>query len=189
MGTKPFSSKLRHGSRKMLFLVEQFEKVHPDASSPVDPDAVATWALKAGMYKVPPLDPQQILRRLIRTALRDDYIEDPQGRDVHAHQPEMVEVKTPKGIRWRSRWYKIFEMPPGKMRAAGALRRRGAYRDVYQIHIDFESYNDNNIFHAKVEQLDFNFNKDIKEQSMPTDYPESGPALDDEDEQEDDETT
>jgi len=170
----------------MLFLVEKFIEAHPKASNPVDPDAVAAWSLKTGLYKMPPIDPQQLLRRNIRTALRDDYIEDPQGRDVHANQPEMVEVKTPDGIRWRSRWYKIFEMPPDKMRAAGALRRRGAFRDVFQIHIDFDSYNDNNIFKAKVEQLDFNFNKDIKEATMPTDYPDEGPTLDDEDEEDED---
>src|ERR1700686_2049571 len=172
MATHNSNSKLRHGNRKMLFLVEKFAEAYPDVSSPVDPDAVAAWALKTGLYKPPPIDQQQLLRRNIRTALRDDYIEDPQGRDVHANQPEMVEVVTPKGIRWRSRWYKIFEMPPEKMSAAGALRRRGAFRDVYQIHIDFESYNDNNVFQAAVEQLDFNFNKDIKEANMPTDYPE-----------------
>jgi len=187
MATHSFNSRTRHGSRKMLFLVEKFSEAHPEASSPVDPDAVAAWALKTGLYKPPPIDQQQLLRRGIRTALRDDYIQDPQGRDVHANQPEMVEVMTPKGIRWRSQWYKIFEMPPEKMRAAGALRRRGAFHDVFQIHIDFDSYNDNNIFKAEVEQLDFNFNKDILEATMPTDYPEEGPTLDDEDEQDEEE--
>jgi hypothetical protein len=164
----------------MLFLVEEFSKAHPEASSPVDPDTVATWALETGIYKPLPIDPQKLLRRQIRSAMRDDYIQDPQGRDVHSRQPEMVEVQTPSGIRWHSRWYRIFEMPPEKMRAAGQLRRRGAFRDVLQIHIDFESYNDNNIFDAKVDQLDFNLNKDIKEANMPTVYPDDGPALEDE---------
>jgi hypothetical protein len=168
----------------MLFLVEEFTKAHPDASTPVDPDTVAAWALSTGMYRPEPVDQQVVLRRKIRAALRDDYIEDPQGREVHAHQPEMIEVQTPKGIRWRSRWYKTFEMPPEKMRVAGQLRRRSAFRDVLQIHIDFDSYNDNNIFQATLEQLDFNFNADIEEFGMPTTYPEGpeGPALDDEDE-------
>jgi len=169
----------------MLFLVEEFTKVHPEASTPVDPDTVAGWALATGMYRPEPVDQQVILRRKIRSALRDDYVEDPQGREVHAHQPEMIEVQTPKGIRWRSRWYKTFEMPPDKMRVAGQLRRRSAYRDVLQIHIDFESYNDNNVFKATLEQLDFNFNADIEESRMPTKYEEpEGPVLEDEDEDE-----
>lgn len=182
MAAHAFNSRMRHGSRKMLYLVEQYTKAHPKASSPIDPDVVATWAIKTGLYKPQPVDPQQLLRRQIKSALRDDYIEDPQGRTVRANQPEMIEVKTPEGIRWRSRWYKTFEMPPEKMRAAGQLRRRGAFNDVLQIHIDFESYNANNIFKASVDQLDFNFNKDIKEASMPTEYPE-GPTLEDEDEE------
>jgi len=97
----------------------------------------------------------------------------------------MVEVQTPQGTRWHSVWYKIYEMPPEKMRASGQLRRRGAFRDVLQIHIDFESYNDNNVFGAMVDQLDFNFNKDILEASQPITYPDEGPTLADEEEDDD----
>lgn len=184
MATAPLNSRHRHGNRRMLYLVEQYEKAHPDEIGPVDPDVVSAWAIDNGIYRPKPIDPKQLLRRLIRTAMREDYIEDGHGREVHARQPEMVEVRTPEGIRWRSKWWRTFEMPPEKMRAAGQLRRRGAYRDVLQIHIDFESYNDYNIFKAKLDQLDFNFNKDIEESRLPTEYPE-GPTLDDEDEEDD----
>jgi hypothetical protein len=185
MATAPLNSRHRHGNRRMLYLVEQYRNAHPDEVDPIDPDAVSAWAIDNGLYKPKPIDPKQLLRRLIRTALREDYTEDPQGREVHAHQPEMVEVRTPGGISWRSKWWRTFEMPPEKMRAAGQLRRRGAFRDVLQIHIDFESYNDNNVFKAELDQLDFNFNKDIDEIGLPTDYPE-GPTLDGEDEEDDD---
>ena len=160
----------------MLFLRDKYCEAHPDAGNPVDPDAVADWAIQTGIYKPPPIDQKQILHAKIRSALRDDYFEDPQGREVRANHPEMIEVQTAKGVRWRSVWYRIYEMPPEKMRGSGQLRRRGAFRDVYQIHIDFESYNDNNIFGARVDQLDFNFNKDIKESNMPTEYPDDGVA-------------
>lgn len=179
----------RHGSRRMLFLVEQYKAAYPEAVNPIDPDEVAAWALENRMYRPKPIDPRHQLRRLIRTALRDDYIEDPQGREVRAMHPEMVEVMTPEGTRWRSRWYPIYEMPPEKMRASGQLRRRGAFRDVYQIHLDFESYNDNNALGATVEMLDFDFNKDIEEAMLPTSYPEEGPTLEDEDGQEDEDET
>jgi hypothetical protein len=175
-------TKPRHGNRRMLYLVEQYKNAHPEKSDPIDPDAVAGWAIENGIYKPEPVDPKQLLRRQIRGALRENYVEDPQGRIVHSHQPEMVEVVTQEGKRWRSRWYKMFEMPPEKMRAAGQLRRRGTFYDVQQIFFDFASYNDNNVLGAYVDQLDFNFNKDIDEAAMPTEYPE-GPTLDAEDEE------
>lgn len=179
------SSKHRHGNRRMLYLVEQYRNAHADLTGPVDPDAVSAWAIDNGIYKPKPIDPKLQLRRLIRSALRDDYTEDPQGREVRANQPEMVEVRTPEGLRWRSKWWRTFEMPPEKMRAAGQLRRRSAFNDVYQIHIDFESYNDNNVFKAAIEPLDFDFNKDIEEAALPTEYPD-GPTLEDEDAEDDD---
>jgi hypothetical protein len=187
MATFPLSTKHRHGNRRMLYLIEQYSKAHPDEIGPVDPDAVSSWAIDNGIYKPKPIDPKQILRRAIRTALRDDYTEDPQGREVRANQPEMVEVRTPDGLRWRSKWWRTFEMPPEKMRTAGQLRRRGAFNDVYQIHIDFTSYNDNNVFGAQLDNLDFNFNKDIEEADLPTEYPDAdGPTLEAEDEEDED---
>jgi hypothetical protein len=41
---------------------------------------------------------------------------------------------------------------------------------ILQLKLDFESYNDNNIFHEAIEPLDFDFNKDIEELNMPTTY-------------------
>ena len=73
-------------------------------------------------------------------------------------------------------------MPRKRCEPLANSRKTRAYRDVLQIHIDFRSYNDNNIFKATLDQLDFNFNKDIEESQLPTDYPE-GPTLDDEDEE------
>jgi hypothetical protein len=167
----------------MIYLCEQYSAAHPDVTGPVDPDTVAAWALETGLYRPEPIDPQKLLRRSIRRALREDYFEDPQGREVRAYHPEMIEVRTGEGVMWKSRWHRIFEMPPELMRTAGQLRRRGAYRDVLQISIDFESYNDNNVFKAVVDVPDFNFNKDLEESRLPTEYPE-GPTLEDEEDDE-----
>jgi hypothetical protein len=172
----------RKGSRRMLYLCEQYKAAHPDQIGPVDPDAVSTWALETGAYRPEPVDPQKLLRRTIRGALRNDYFEDPQGREVHTYHPEMVQVHTADGVIWKSTWHRIFEMPPELMRASGQLRRRGAFRDVRQISIDFDSYNDNNIHKANVDKPDFNFNKDLEEMMMPTEYPDEA-TLEDEDDQ------
>jgi len=168
----------------MLFLVDRFMESHPEFDGPIDPDTVASWAIETGLYNPPPIDEHKLLRARIRTALRDDYFEDPQGRSVRSHQPEMFEVGTTQGLRWRSRWHKTYEMPPEKMRAAGQLRRRGALRDVVQIQIDFDSYNDNNKLGAHVDQLDYNFNKDLLELSQPIEYSDEGPTIELEDEDE-----
>lgn len=172
----------RKGNRRMLYLCEQYKSAHPDETGPVDPDAVSAWAIAKGIYRPEPFDPQKQLRRSIRRALRNDYFEDPQGREVHTYHPEMIQEHTAEGPIWKSRWHRIFEMPPELMRASGQLRRRGAFRDVRQISIDFDSYNDNNVFKTTVEKPDFNFNKDLEEMMMPTEYPDE-PTLDDEDDQ------
>jgi hypothetical protein len=166
----------------MLYLIEQYKGAHPEEGSEVYPHLVAQWAIENGLYKRPPMSPEEILRRLIRRALRDEYITDPQNREVRAHHPVMEEVMTPQGLKVRSTWYPIFEMPPQKMRAAFQLRRRAALADVIQLKIDFESYNENNRFAAALDPPDFNFNKDIEEMNEPTSYPEGPTEEDEEDE-------
>lgn len=165
----------------MLYLVEQYKAAHLDEGSEVYPDRVAKWAMHEGLWKRPPLDPEEILRRQIRRALRDDYIFDPQGREVRANHPVMEEFKTGEGLKLRSTWYPLFEMPPQKARSSFQLRRRAALMDVHQLDLDFNSYNDNNIFGEVLDRPDYDFNKDIEEMAHSTRYDEGAtPTLDDE---------
>jgi hypothetical protein len=168
----------------MLFLVEQYKEAHPEEGHEVHPHRVARWAIQQGIWRRPPMDPEEILRRQIRRALRDEYTFDPQGREVRLNHPVMEEVQTADGPRLRSIWYSLFEMPPQKARLSFQLRRRAALRDVVQLKLDFDSYNDNNEFRAQLDAPDFNFNKDIEEMSQPTEYGEE-PAVEIEEEEED----
>jgi hypothetical protein len=173
--------KRRHGNRHMMFLVERYKETHPDDGAAVHPERVAEWAIDEGLWKRPPMDPREVLRRQIRSALREEYIVDDQGREVRANHPFMEEVSTPDGPKLRSTWYPIFDMPPQKMRAAFQMRRRAALADVVQLKLDFESYNDNNHFRAVLDPPDFNFNKDIEEMNMPTEWPTE--AMEDEEDE------
>ena len=169
MATAPM--KQRRSNRQMLYLVDKYKAAHPDEDSAIHPELVANWAIDEGLWDRPPLDPKEALRRQIRNALREEYTVDPQGREVRAKLPFMEEVRTSDGVRVRSTWYPIFQMPPEKARASFQMRRRAALADVVQLKFDFDSYNDNNGFKAQLEPPDFNFNKDLLELEQPTEWP------------------
>ena len=58
------------------------------------------------------------------------------------------------------------------MRTSMTQRRDGIRSDVKQHSIDFDSYNDNNIYEAKLEPYDYNFNNDLEESRQPSEYPD-----------------
>jgi hypothetical protein len=177
--------RLRRGSRKMQYLVDQYRLAHPKGGPDVRPDLVADWAVDKGLWKPLPISPREALRRLIARSLRETYIVDRQGREVRANLPIIEEVKTPDGPKRLSRYYPIFDAPARVARASFALRRRAALADVAQLHFDFLSYNENNHLGERIDALDYNFNTDIEEMSHPTEY-ESDPDEDEEEEDDED---
>jgi hypothetical protein len=177
----------RRGNRKMLYLFEQYKAAHPGEGDEIKPHLVAPWAITQGLWKRPPMEAEEVLRRLLSRALRNEYIVDPQGREVRKHHPVISEVKTAEGIKKQSTWYTIFDAPPEKMRASLQLRRRAALADVMQLKFDFDSYNENNRQGGSLAPMDFDFNKDIDELSQPVTYPNEAPNEgDDDDETEED---
>jgi len=162
--------RLRRGSLKMQYLINQYGAAHPDEGPDVRPDLVADWAVDQGLWKPLPVNPKEALRRLLARSLRETYLIDPQGREVRANLPLIEEIVTPSGVKRLSRYFPIFQTPPRVARGSFALRRRAALYDVQQLHFDFLSYNENNIFGEVVEPLDFNFNEDLKEMAEPTSY-------------------
>lgn len=169
------------GNRKMLYLVEQYKRAHPDEGPEVSPHLVSAWAIRKGLWVRPPIDPGEILRRQLSRALRNTYVRDPQGREVRANHPVPKEVMTVDGPKTYRDWYPIFDTPPHMMRVSLGLRRKAALADAIQLKFDYESYNDNNHFGVQLEPLDLNFNRDIEELAMPTTYPEGPDDEDDED--------
>ena len=172
-------TRVRKANAKMLYIVEQYKKFHPEeASEPTEPFKVAAWAYRKGLWKRPPVDPEEVLRKEIARALGNEFIVDAKGRDIRKNHAIMVDVRTPDGIKRRSRWYTIYEAPPNHIKVAFQFRRRAALSDVMQLTLDFESYNDFNKFGAMLEPMDFNFNKDIEENAQPPEWPDEDPEND-----------
>jgi hypothetical protein len=176
------TARSERASRRMLFLMEKFSEAFPDEAPPVDPRKVARWAVENGMWKPRETPPQEVLRRKLCRALRHQYIEDPQGREVRANFATVEEVSTPEGPKRMSKFYPIFKAPPEVVRQALALDRRQALTTVQQMKLDFDSYNDNNEFGMTLPPLDLDFNKDIEEMGLSSVY---NPEPFDEDDEED----
>jgi hypothetical protein len=178
--------RLKRGSRKMQYVIEQYKLAHPEEGTNISPFLVSEWAVDNKIWRPQPISPKEQLRRLLSRSLRETYLEDPQGREVRASLPIVEEVMTADGPKRRSRWYPIFDAPAAVARASFSLRRRLALADVVQLQFDFMSWNDNNNSGENLEALDFDFNKDLSEMAQPTTYPE-GPEFDEEYEEDEDE--
>jgi hypothetical protein len=164
------TARSERASRRMLFLMDAYSDAFPNETSPVDPRKVSRWAVETGMWKPKDTPPQEVLRRKLCRALRHQYIEDPQGREVRANFATVEEVATPEGPKRMSKFYPIFKAPPEVVRQALALDRRQALTTVQQMKLDFDSYNDNNEFGATLPPLDLDFNKDLQEIGLPSEY-------------------
>lgn len=127
--------------REIEYVMEQYYKAHPDEDpSEAVPDLIAEWAYQKGLWKRPPVDPVVALSRDISRHLRNEYVTDEQGRTVRKNHAVFIEVQTPAGPKKRSIWKELFHAPAEHMKASFQLRRRAAFRDVQQLHLDFESY-------------------------------------------------
>jgi hypothetical protein len=164
------TARSERASRKMTYLLEQYAKSFPDEPLPLDPRKVARWAYEHGLWKPADVAPQEVLRRKLCRALRHSYVRDPQGREVRANFAAIEEVMTVDGPKRMSKWYPIFKAPAEVVRQALALDRKQALATVQQMKLDFDSYNENNEGHEVLPPLDLDFNKDLEEMSLPTDY-------------------
>ena len=163
--------------RQMVFLVEQYEREH--GIDHADPDDVAGWLMETQKYVPDPVDPRRALRRKIAQALRTQRYTDPQGREVRVNHP-VVETKA-DGKR-HATYHHIRTAQPEAMRISLTQRRDGIRSDCKQHVLDFESYNDNNIYEAELEAYDYNFNSDLEELRQPSEYPDERPDHLDEEE-------
>jgi len=162
----------RSFQKKMQELVHEYMRIHDVVE--VELEQVARWAVDTGRYQRQPQGIVQQCKRELGQAVRAEYYTDPQGRDVRKMHP--VRVKDPDGEQMVI-WADIQFAKPNHMRVSFQQRRLGILADCKQHKTDVDSYNDNNEYHVQL-LFDYDFNTDLEEGSLPTDYP-NGP--DDED--------
>jgi hypothetical protein len=167
----------------MLYLRDQFMRAFPNEPLPIDPAKIAIWAYENNRWKPRETDPREVLRRKLIRAFKNEYMTDPQGREVHANFRAIEEVDTPDGPKRRTKFYGAFQAPPEIARQAFALERRQALNTVVQLKLDLDSYNDNNEFGATLDAVDANFQRDLDEMELPENY---NPDLDGEDDEDED---
>jgi len=163
-------NKTQRASRKMLFLRDAYLNAFPDELAPIDPRRVANWAYEQGLWKPTETAPKEILRRKLCRAFRFEYMVDPQGREVQANFARVEEVMTVDGPKRMSKFYPMFEAPLEIARQAFALDRRQTLGNVQQMKLNFDSYQDNNIYGAALPPLDLDFKKDLDEMDLPPQY-------------------
>jgi hypothetical protein len=104
-------------------------------------------------------------------ALKNEHITDPQGREARKFHA----VRHTDGERQWTLWATITDADPGHMRMSLQQRRNYLLSGCKQHKLDFDSYNDNNKFHAQLPPVNYNFDADIEESGLPTTYPAERP--------------
>ena len=147
---------------KNLYLIEQYKRIH--GVDEVDPSAAAQWAYENGLWKMMPIDPVRVLRREMTQALRGEYHEYPQNREVRKNHP-VYDRTSGKVI-----WVDITKARPDQMRLSFSGHRNRILAECKQLSFDFDSYNENNLFSITLPAIDFDFTSDIDEAKLPVQY-------------------
>ncbi len=134
----------------------------------IDMRKVAAWAITNDRWHPQPYDPARACARELSRAARQEFYEDPQGREVRKKHCYSI-VDESGQHRWV--WVDISSAKPDQMHRSLATRRRAALGDVVQLNTDLSSYNDNNPYGANLE-MSFNFDEDLADMEQPEDYPE-----------------
>jgi hypothetical protein len=145
-----------------LYLIDQYKRAHNVEE--VDLRVAAEWLMETGRWRPLPVDPVFILRREMTRALRGEYIEDPQEREVRKNHP-VLDRASGKVV-----WVDITKATPEQMRMSFMHHRNRILSECKQLALDFDSYNENNAFGTTLPGIDFNFEPDIEEARMPVQY-------------------
>lgn len=143
----------------------------------IDLEDVARWAVKKHLYAPKPISVVQQCKREMAKALAIEYHTDPQGREVRSMIAFPVSSNAGQ-LQWE--WAPLYLSTPEQFRLGMQTRRNGIRADCRQHKRDHDSYNDNNEHNAHVPLFDYDFNKDLEEETFPTEYPD-GPEEEDED--------
>lgn len=138
----------------------------------VDLDVVTDWAVRTKRYTRSAPTVHQQCRRELAAALRTERHIDPQGRVVRTMHSvkKKIKVQGEQITMWE--WADIRTAEPMYMQLSLQQRRQGILAGVKQHKIDWSSYNENNRYAVQLNMFDYNFNLDLEESELPTEYDE-----------------
>ena len=119
---------------------------------------------------LPQVDPHRVMARNLARACQQDYVVDENGEPVRVRHP----VRETVGDKQLTFWPNMEDIVPAKMRASLNSRRKGSGEDILQIERDRRYYNKKYNPGDAIE-MDYDYNKDVEEHFMPTDYPDASP--------------
>jgi hypothetical protein len=167
----------RYGNMRSLLSTEEKQRIINDyitetGADEINMNDVARWAKAKGRMPEPrPFDPVKMFAHELSEAARQEYYIDPQNREVRKKHCYMI-VEADGQMRFH--WVDIETAKMEPMHKSLQARRRQSLGDVIQLDTDRKSYNDNNLFGACIE-MSYNFDEDLAERNMPTEYPEEPP--------------
>jgi hypothetical protein len=137
----------------------------------LNPSSVAEWAMEKGICKPQPIDPVRQLRRELVRFLRSEMLTDSKGRQIRKNHP----VVLTDGNRRFSIWKELPTAPTAHMQMSLLQRRNGIAADCRQHKLDFDFFNENRVHQEALLPFDYNFNPDVEELDLPTEYPDEKP--------------
>src|ERR1700730_7326790 len=129
-------AKRRSGSVRSLLRTEEKIRIINDymeatGAEEIDMLEVARWARQQGRWpEPPPFDPDKAAARELSEAAREEYYEDPQGRQVRKKHCYVI---IDEGGQRRWHWVDIETARPEPMHQSLQARRRQALGDVAQL--------------------------------------------------------
>jgi len=146
----------------------------------VDLRDVARWAIETGRY-VPTHNPVKQLARDMQAASRQEYVEDDNGELVRRRHSYKVRV----GDVQHTLWSKMEKISRKHMHMSASGRRRSLLAGCIQLQRDLAYYN-LRFNPGDPLQPSFNFEPDLEEHTLPTEYIDEMPPVEEEGENDDD---
>mgnify|MGYP003382407633 CR=1 FL=1 len=142
--------------QQMKKIVEAYRLA--DQPWPASAKAIAEWAIRSGLWELPPEAVRKRCAEDIASAMREEYTTDRKGRRVRLLHPAPLLGSPEHTIIWDD----IRSAPRSHMELSFQHRRVGIVGDCRQFKIDADSYNDSHPDEEPI-QIVFDFTMDLAE--------------------------
>lgn len=139
---------------------------------PTDKRTIAAWAYSEGLWAPPRKSAVDELARDIAKAMANEYMVDPQGREVRRKYARRVRFKLSDGTtKQMTLWDDITTATPEHMQISFQQMLNNSRAECFHHKQSVDSYNENWNTGPQLE-FSYDFTESIAEMEMPTVYPE-----------------